>query len=121
MGNNYGLSKRVRCFIILTDDFFCSKLYRSLGLEGEVDVETEGLLIQYDVDTREFSSAVLDCLPHASPEQPWRIPDVCSVRACAHIMFRLSSNTVVIIAMKRYSQSIRLRHVISTTRCTFEN
>lgn len=51
-------------------------MYRALGAAGDIEAETEGLLLQYDVDTREFSHQVLECLPQVTEEKPWRIPEV---------------------------------------------
>ncbi|PIO59558.1 RNB-like protein [Teladorsagia circumcincta] len=49
-------------------------LEKELGLAGDIDAETEGLLITNNVDTREFSEAVIECLPSV-PEGGWRIDD----------------------------------------------
>ncbi|XP_005997423.1 DIS3-like exonuclease 2 [Latimeria chalumnae] len=46
-------------------------LVRSLGQAGEIEPETEGILMEYDVDFSEFSDQVLDCLPKSCP---WAIP-----------------------------------------------
>ncbi|CAL8278406.1 unnamed protein product [Lota lota] len=46
-------------------------LVKSLGQAGEIEPETEGILIEYDVDFSEFPDQVLDCLPKALP---WSIP-----------------------------------------------
>nr|KAG5695349.1 hypothetical protein BaRGS_006573 [Batillaria attramentaria] len=46
-------------------------LARSLGEAGEIDPQTEALLIENDVDDSEFSEQVLQCLPQ---ELPWSIP-----------------------------------------------
>ena len=48
-----------------------SCLAKSLGQAGEIEPETEGILIEYDVDFSEFPDVVLDCLPKALP---WSIP-----------------------------------------------
>lgn len=47
-------------------------LSRSLGQAGEIEPETEGILIEYDVDFSDFSADVLDCLPKSFP---WTIPN----------------------------------------------
>uniref|UniRef100_A0A8C4QCK3 DIS3-like exonuclease 2 n=1 Tax=Eptatretus burgeri TaxID=7764 RepID=A0A8C4QCK3_EPTBU len=47
------------------------QLSKSLGLAGEIEPETEGILMEYDVDFSEFPEEVLHCLPCA---QPWIIP-----------------------------------------------
>ncbi len=39
------------------------KLYKSLGLAGDIKAEIEGLLISNDIDTREYSSSALSSLP----------------------------------------------------------
>lgn len=53
--------------------FFCfrSLLAKSLGQAGEIEPETEGMLIEYEVDFSDFSDEVLDCLPK---DLPWMIP-----------------------------------------------
>lgn len=55
---------------------FFRKLYKSLGLAGDIEAETEGLLLANDVDTREFSAAALSSLPITEAVQ-WRIDEVC--------------------------------------------
>ncbi|KAK6752619.1 hypothetical protein RB195_003811 [Necator americanus] len=59
------------------DDSFmsCGILEKQLGLAGEIDVETEGLLITNEIDTREFSDEVLACLPSASSASGWQIDE----------------------------------------------
>ncbi|XP_072560603.1 DIS3-like exonuclease 2 isoform X2 [Paramormyrops kingsleyae] len=47
------------------------QLVKSLGLAGEIEPETEGILTEYDVDFAEFSEDVLQCLPQ---DLPWTIP-----------------------------------------------
>ncbi|KAJ8356814.1 hypothetical protein SKAU_G00196080 [Synaphobranchus kaupii] len=47
------------------------RLAKSLGQAGEIEPETEGILMEYDVDFSEFSEDVLQCLPH---NLPWTIP-----------------------------------------------
>ncbi|KAK7093416.1 hypothetical protein V1264_007176 [Littorina saxatilis] len=47
------------------------QLARSLGEAGQVEPETEALLIENDVDCSEFSDEVLECLPQ---DLPWTIP-----------------------------------------------
>lgn len=51
------------------------KLYKSLGLAGDIEAETEGLLLANDVDTREFSAAALSSLP-ITEEVEWTIDEV---------------------------------------------
>lgn len=48
-----------------------SQLAKTLGQAGEIEPETEGILIEYEVDFSEFSDAVLNCLPK---NLPWTIP-----------------------------------------------
>lgn len=48
-----------------------SRLAKTLGQAGEIEPETEGILMEYDVDFSEFSQEVLDCLPK---NLPWKIP-----------------------------------------------
>lgn len=50
------------------------KLHRSLGEAGEIEPETEGFLTEYGLNYEEFGSSVLDCLPHVSIENTWKIP-----------------------------------------------
>lgn len=49
----------------------CSRLVKTLGQAGEIEPETEGILLEYEVDFSEFSDEVLDCLPN---NLPWTIP-----------------------------------------------
>ncbi|KAI6209481.1 DIS3-like exonuclease 2 [Aphelenchoides besseyi] len=46
-----------------TAQFARGKLYKSLGQVGDIDAETEGILVSNDVDTREFSTLALSSLP----------------------------------------------------------
>ncbi|XP_053567888.1 DIS3-like exonuclease 2 [Bombina bombina] len=46
-------------------------LMKSLGQAGEIEPETEGVLVEYGVDFSDFSSDVLQCLPQ---NLPWTIP-----------------------------------------------
>ncbi|XP_072047288.1 DIS3-like exonuclease 2 isoform X2 [Amphiura filiformis] len=46
-------------------------LRRSLGEAGDIETETEGMLIEYDIDHSVFGDQVLACLPK---DLPWRIP-----------------------------------------------
>ncbi|KHJ92296.1 RNB-like protein [Oesophagostomum dentatum] len=57
-----------------TAQFARGKLERTLGLAGDVDAETEGLLFANNVDTREFSVSVMHCLPIAESKQ-WTIDE----------------------------------------------
>uniref|UniRef100_A0A914WIJ6 Ribonuclease II/R domain-containing protein n=1 Tax=Plectus sambesii TaxID=2011161 RepID=A0A914WIJ6_9BILA len=58
-----------------TAQFARGKLYRSLGMAGEIEPETEGLLIANDIDTREFSAAAIACLPVIESSSAWTIPE----------------------------------------------
>jgi len=51
---------------------FHRNLMRSLGEAGQIEPETEGILIENDVDYSEFSEQALDSLP--IKKLPWRIP-----------------------------------------------
>ncbi|XP_067851360.1 DIS3-like exonuclease 2 isoform X2 [Heptranchias perlo] len=53
-------------------NFADGHLTRSLGQAGEIEPETEGILIEYDVDFSDFSDEVLECLPKSLP---WTIPN----------------------------------------------
>ncbi|MFH4983397.1 hypothetical protein AB6A40_010106 [Gnathostoma spinigerum] len=60
-----------------TAQFARGKLYKSLGLAGDIDAETEGLLLANDVDTREFSPACLSSLPITDgDESSWKIDEL---------------------------------------------
>uniref|UniRef100_A0AAQ4QXD8 DIS3-like exonuclease 2 n=1 Tax=Gasterosteus aculeatus aculeatus TaxID=481459 RepID=A0AAQ4QXD8_GASAC len=52
-------------------NFAEGQLAKTLGQAGEIEPETEGILIEYEVDFSEFSDAVLNCLPK---NLPWTIP-----------------------------------------------
>ncbi|XP_030608531.1 DIS3-like exonuclease 2 [Archocentrus centrarchus] len=52
-------------------NFAEGRLAKSLGQAGEIEPETEGILIEHEVDFSEFSEEVLDCLPQ---NLPWSIP-----------------------------------------------
>ncbi|KAJ8011281.1 hypothetical protein DPEC_G00056520 [Dallia pectoralis] len=52
-------------------NFAEGRLAKTLGQAGEIEPETEGILIEYDVDFSEFSGEVLRCLPQMLP---WTIP-----------------------------------------------
>ncbi|XP_049603027.1 DIS3-like exonuclease 2 isoform X2 [Syngnathus scovelli] len=52
-------------------NFAEGRLAKTLGQAGEIEPETEGILIEYDVDFSEFSDKVIDCLPK---NLPWNIP-----------------------------------------------
>lgn len=45
---------------------------RSLGEAGEIEPETEGILLEYGIDSGPFSDEALACLPQ---ETPWKIPE----------------------------------------------
>lgn len=54
------------------DSFFAiGAIARSLGEAGEIEPETEGILLEYGIDSGPFSDEVLACLPQ---ESPWKIP-----------------------------------------------
>ncbi|KAI1731546.1 RNB domain-containing protein [Ditylenchus destructor] len=55
-----------------TAQFARGKLYKHLGMVGDIEAETEGLLIANSVDTREFSRAALDSLPFTEANE-WEI------------------------------------------------
>ncbi|XP_034411235.1 DIS3-like exonuclease 2 isoform X2 [Cyclopterus lumpus] len=52
-------------------NFAEGQLAKTLGQAGEIEPETEGILIEYEVDFSEFSDEVLNCLPK---NLPWTIP-----------------------------------------------
>uniref|UniRef100_H3CR27 DIS3-like exonuclease 2 n=1 Tax=Tetraodon nigroviridis TaxID=99883 RepID=H3CR27_TETNG len=52
-------------------NFAEGRLEKTLGQAGEIEPETEGILLEYEVDFSEFSDEVLDCLPK---NLPWTIP-----------------------------------------------
>ncbi|VDK85103.1 unnamed protein product [Onchocerca ochengi] len=57
-----------------TAQFARGKLYKSLGMAGDIEAETEGLLLANDVDTREFSQAALSSLPITEAVE-WKIDE----------------------------------------------
>ncbi|GIY31815.1 DIS3-like exonuclease 2 [Caerostris extrusa] len=54
-----------------TSTFAAGKLLKCLGNTGDVEVETEGILLENSVKFDEFPNEVLDCLPQ---EKEWHIP-----------------------------------------------
>uniref|UniRef100_A0A6I8NEB1 DIS3-like exonuclease 2 n=1 Tax=Ornithorhynchus anatinus TaxID=9258 RepID=A0A6I8NEB1_ORNAN len=52
-------------------NFATGHLAKSLGQAGEIEPETEGILMEYGVDFSDFSPEVLSCLPQGIP---WTIP-----------------------------------------------
>uniref|UniRef100_A0A158R444 RNB domain-containing protein n=1 Tax=Syphacia muris TaxID=451379 RepID=A0A158R444_9BILA len=54
--------------------FARGKLYKSLGIAGDIVAETEGLLLANAVDTRSFPSSVLGSLPIMENEK-WKIDE----------------------------------------------
>lgn len=57
-----------------TAQFARGRLYKSLGTAGDIEAETEGLLISNDIDTREFSQSALESLPFVEGV-PWTIDE----------------------------------------------
>lgn len=57
-----------------TAQFARGKLEKTLGLAGDVEAETEGLLYSNDVDTKEFSSSALSSLPITEAHE-WHIEE----------------------------------------------
>ena len=55
----------------LNSKYALGKLKRSIGIEGDIEVETEGILIENGIDFSEFKDDVVRCLP----QMPWKIPD----------------------------------------------
>ncbi|XP_034038735.1 DIS3-like exonuclease 2 [Thalassophryne amazonica] len=53
------------------NNFAEGRLAKTLGQAGEIEPETEGILIEYDIDFSKFSDEVLQCLPK---NLPWSIP-----------------------------------------------
>lgn len=53
---------------------FCehSNLIKSLGEAGEVEGESEAILLEHNVDFADFSKEIIDSLP----QLPWSIPKV---------------------------------------------
>ncbi|XP_033642350.1 DIS3-like exonuclease 2 [Asterias rubens] len=51
--------------------FALGHLHRSLGEAGEIEPETEGMLMEHGVDYSDFSDEVIACLPK---NLPWTIP-----------------------------------------------
>lgn len=59
-----------------TAQFARGRLERTLGLAGDVDTETEGLLLSNGIDTREFPHTALIGLSTGENAQ-WKIDEVC--------------------------------------------
>lgn len=57
-----------------TAQFARGKLYKSLGIAGDIFAETEGLLLANAVDTRSFPASVLGSLP-LSEDEKWKIDE----------------------------------------------
>ncbi len=51
--------------------YIFSRLARSLGEAGQIEPETEGMLMENGVDSSEFPDEALACLPQ---DLPWSIP-----------------------------------------------
>lgn len=84
MAQNYVFIITFQVFICLTvlnswNQLFLWFLYtvlqRMLGEAGDIEPETEAMLLEYDVDESDFSEEVLSCLPDIGSEQ-WKIPQV---------------------------------------------
>ncbi|KAH7728718.1 RNB-like protein [Aphelenchoides avenae] len=58
----------------ITSKYARGKLQKQLGLAGDIEAETEGLLISNEVDTREFSDDALASLP-ITDEKHWKIDE----------------------------------------------
>ncbi|CAH1775460.1 unnamed protein product [Owenia fusiformis] len=56
-----------------TSNYPRGNLARSLGEAGQIEPETEGMLIENDIDYSEFSQKAIDCLPIKT--LPWKIPE----------------------------------------------
>ena len=55
------------------DHFYAiGAIVQSLGEAGEIEPETEGILLEYGIDSGPFPDEALACLPE---ESPWRIPE----------------------------------------------
>ncbi|XP_068434706.1 DIS3-like exonuclease 2 isoform X2 [Clinocottus analis] len=52
-------------------NFAEGQLIKTLGQAGQIEPETEGILLEYEVDFSEFSEEVVNCLPK---DLPWSIP-----------------------------------------------
>ncbi|KAG8198903.1 hypothetical protein JTE90_015115 [Oedothorax gibbosus] len=53
-----------------TSTFAAGHLIKGLGNSGDVEAQTEGILVENSVDYEEFPEAVLECLP----QEEWKIP-----------------------------------------------
>uniref|UniRef100_A0A915HL83 Ribonuclease II/R domain-containing protein n=1 Tax=Romanomermis culicivorax TaxID=13658 RepID=A0A915HL83_ROMCU len=49
-------------------------LVKHLGFMGDIEAETEGMLAEYGVDSSDFDSLVIDCLPTIPEGSSWCIP-----------------------------------------------
>lgn len=56
-----------------TDTFASGSLLKKIGEAGQIDTETEGILIENDIDFSEFPEESLKSLP-LEVDQPWTIP-----------------------------------------------
>ncbi|KAK6040902.1 hypothetical protein COOONC_21592 [Cooperia oncophora] len=81
-----------------TAQFARGKLERTLGVAGDVEAETEGLLFANNVDTREFSLSVMHCLPIFETKQ-WTIDEVISTCILyLHVLLMVLFLTCVLLA-----------------------
>ena len=58
-------------YFILLIKYSSSQLVKSIGVNGDINSETEALLIENDIDYSEFDKNVNNCLP----KLPWSIPE----------------------------------------------
>lgn len=58
------------CLFLMLFFVVVSELVKCIGHEGELEVETEAILIENGIDYSEFDEQVNECLPHT----PWHIP-----------------------------------------------
>ena len=64
----------LQCLLLLLP-ILCSNLTKSLGEAGEIEGESEAILLENNVDFADFSKEIIDSLP----ELPWSIPKVGSL------------------------------------------
>ncbi|KAK6012818.1 RNB-like protein [Ostertagia ostertagi] len=93
-----------------TAQFARGKLERTLGVAGDVEAETEGLLFANNVDTREFSVSVMHCLPIFETKQ-WTIDEK---------EFKYRRDLLIVTGMERLDFEIGV-HIADVSHFVFEN
>lgn len=71
-GRGIGASQHDYAIACCHTIILCSNLIRSLGKAGEIEGETEAILLENNIDFADFSKEITDSLP----QLPWSIPKV---------------------------------------------